>query len=221
MARKQKYKPSMPPIVEMGLDELNPYANNPRFNEDAIPVVAASLKSFGWWQPVVIDSRHNNEIVVGHTRVAAAKSLGWESAPTVDAAGLSDEQIRAYRLADNKTNEMAQWDEIKLDEELAALPNYDMSQFGFDMRDNGEDLGDAFGDGDPTEEASQYKDADKVNFKIPIEFLDRVRKWLREGGRAKAIKWILVQAGCIEDGDPLPEGTEIASEEDIGEATEE
>lgn len=213
---KRKLHPSMPPIVEMDIDAVNPYANNPRFNEDAVPKVAASLKEFGWWQPVVIDSRHNNEIVVGHTRVAAAKSLGFKSVPTVDAKNLTDSQIRAYRLADNKTNEIAQWDEIKLDEELATLPEYDMAQFGFNMEDMDTDLSDAFTDDDPTE-AEPYKDADKINFKIPIEYLDRVRKWLREGGRAKTIKWILVQSGCIEDGDDLPDGIEIASDEDIGE----
>lgn len=208
---------SMPPIEELSIDDLKPYKNNPRFNEDAVPKVAASLKNFGWWQPVVIDK--NNEIVVGHTRVAAAKSLGWKSAPCVRASRLTPEQIRAYRLADNKTNEFSQWDEIKLTEEFALLPDYNMEQFGFDM-ESGDDISDAFGDGDPTDTAP-YKDADKVNFKIPIEFLDRVRKWLREGGREKTIKWLLVQSGCIEDGDPLPEGVEIASDEDIGDDTEE
>lgn len=214
---KTKLKPSMPPIVEMPISDIKPYENNPRFNDDAVPKVAESLKSFGWQQPVVIDSRHGNEIVVGHTRVAAAKSLGMESVPTVDCSHLTDEQIRAYRLADNKTNEFASWDEIKLDKEFEQLPDFDMTRFGFDDSAS-DDLADAFGeDGDPTE-VKPYKDADKVNFKIPVEFLDRVRKWLREGGRAKAIKWLLVQAGCIEDGEPLPEGCEIVSDEDIGES---
>ena len=209
---KTKLKPSMPPIVEMPVDDLKPYENNPRFNEDAVPSVAESLKEFGWQQPVVIDSRHGNEIVAGHTRVAAAKSLGMKSVPTVDCSHLSDEQIRAYRLADNKTSELASWDEIKLDKEFELLPDFDMTRFGFDASSD-DGLADAFGDdGDPTDGA--YKDADKVNFKIPVEFLDQVRKWLREGGRAKAIRWLLVQSGCIEDDEPLPEGCEVTSDED-------
>jgi hypothetical protein len=209
---KRKLKPSMPPIFELAIDDVKPYDNNPRFNEDAVPAVAESLKEFGWRQPVVVSVRQGNEIVVGHTRVAAAKSLGWKSVPCIDASDLSDEQIRAYRLADNKTNEGASWDEVKLSEELDALPMFDMERFGFKL-DGDADLSEAFGDGGEGL-GEMYKDADKVNFKIPIEYLERVRKWLREGGRGKTIRWILVQSGCIEDGDPLPEGVETESEED-------
>lgn len=209
---KKEFKPSMPPIVEVAIDDIKPYENNPRFNEDAVPSVMESLKEFGWQQPVVISKRQGNEIVVGHTRVAAAKLLGMKSVPTVDASRLTDEQIRAYRLADNKTNEGASWDEVKLSEELDALPMFDMTRFGFKM-DADSDLADAFGDGGEGL-GEMYKDADKVNFKIPIEYLEQVRKWLREGGREKAIRWLLVQSGCIEDGDPLPDGVETESEED-------
>lgn len=209
---KRKLKPSMPPIFELAVDDVKPYENNPRFNEDAVPAVAESLKEFGWRQPVVVSVRQGNEIVVGHTRVAAAKSLGWKSVPCIDASDLSDEQIRAYRLADNKTNEGASWDEVKLSEELDALPMFDMARFGFKMEEDS-DLSDAFGDGGEGL-GEMYKDADKVNFKIPIEYLERVRKWLREGGRGKTIRWILVQSGCIEDGDPLPDGVETESDED-------
>ena len=206
MAKTKKQtalKPSIQ-IFELAIDDVKPYANNPRFNEDAVPAVMESLKEFGWRQPIVVSVRQGNEIVVGHTRVEAAKRLGWKSVPCIDASDLDDRQIRAYRLADNKTNEGASWDDMKLDAELGSLMDFDMERFGFKMPDDG-DLDGAF-DGDGDDGMGAYKDADKVNFKIPIEHLEQVRKWLREGGRKKTIRWILVQSGCIaEDEDVVIE----------------
>lgn len=208
MAKKKKQtalKPSIQ-IFELAIDDVKPYENNPRFNEDAVPGVMESLKEFGWRQPIVVSVRQGNEIVVGHTRVEAAKRLGWKSVPCIDASDLDDRQIRAYRLADNKTNEGASWDDMKLDAELDALMDFDMERFGFKMPDDG-DLDGAF-DGDGDDGMGAYKDADKVNFKIPIEHLEQVRKWLREGGRKKTIRWILVQSGCI------AEDEDVAIEDD-------
>ena len=88
-------------IVEMDLDSIKPYENNPRHNEEAIDKVANSIKEFGFQQPLVLDE--NNIIIVGHTRYEASKKLGLKTVPCVIASDLSEEKVKAYRLADNKT----------------------------------------------------------------------------------------------------------------------
>ena len=117
-------------IVMKNIVEIKPYENNPRHNESAIDAVASSIKEFGWKQPLVIDK--DNVIVVGHTRWLAAKKLGLNEVPCLIASDLTDEQIAAYRLADNKTNELATWDFEKLKTELESISDIDMSQFGFE-----------------------------------------------------------------------------------------
>ena len=117
-------------IVMKNIAEIKPYENNPRHNGSAIDAVASSIKEFGWKQPLVIDK--DNVIVVGHTRWLAAKKLGLSEVPCLIASDLTDEQIAAYRLADNKTNELATWDFEKLKTELESISDIDMSQFGFE-----------------------------------------------------------------------------------------
>lgn len=117
-------------IVEKSIEELKAYEKNPRHNEKAVDAVAASIKEFGWKVPVVIDK--DGVIAAGHTRVAAAKKLGIKTVPCIVADDLTEEQIRAFRLADNKTAELAEWDDELLAEELAMLEDIDMSQFGFE-----------------------------------------------------------------------------------------
>lgn len=117
-------------IVMKNIAEIKPYENNPRHNETAIDAVASSIKEFGWKQPLVIDK--DNVIVVGHTRWYAAKKLGLSEVPCLIADDLTDEQIAAYRLVDNKTNELATWDFEKLKTELESISDIDMSQFGFE-----------------------------------------------------------------------------------------
>lgn len=131
-------------IVEKKLDDLKPYDNNPRVNDAAVPDVAASLKAFGWQQPIVITK--DNVIVAGHTRYKAALTLGWETAPCKYADELTEEEINAYRLADNKTAEKATWDDEKVKEELAKCGSFDMSAFGFDKLEEEEDPNDAVED---------------------------------------------------------------------------
>lgn len=116
-------------VVEMAIDEVIPYENNPRNNDDAVDPVAESIKEFGFKVPIVIDK--NNVIVSGHTRLKAAKKLGFETVPVIKADDLTDEQVRAFRLADNKTGELASWDLEKLEEELSGI-SIDMAQFGFE-----------------------------------------------------------------------------------------
>lgn len=95
-------------IVEKKIEELIDYARNPRRNGDAVDTIAASLREFGWKQPVVID--RDGVIVAGHTRVRAAKKLGMTKVPCLIADDLTPEQIKAYRILDNKSNEKSQWD---------------------------------------------------------------------------------------------------------------
>jgi DNA modification methylase len=111
------------------INELSVYDNNPRNNEEAVDAVASSIKEFGFKVPIVIDS--SNVIIAGHTRILASKKLGLTEVPCIVADDLSDEQIKAFRLADNKTAEFATWDMSKLEEELSNI-DMDMLQFGFD-----------------------------------------------------------------------------------------
>ena len=117
-------------VIEMKMDDVKPYENNPRNNEEAVDGVANSIKQFGWQQPIVVDKE--NVIIVGHTRYKAAQKLGLKVVPVV-VAELSEEKAKAYRLADNKTNEAAEWNFDKLQEELDKIINIDMSDFGFDV----------------------------------------------------------------------------------------
>jgi DNA modification methylase len=105
---------------------IRPYANNPRLNDAAVDAVAASIKEFGWRQPIVVDE--HGVIVAGHTRYKAALKLGLEAVPVHVAAGLSDAQLKAYRLADNQTAQLSGWDEDKLPVELLGL-----QEMGFDL----------------------------------------------------------------------------------------
>lgn len=117
-------------VIEVPIEQIKPYENNPRINDDAVHETANSIKEFGWQQPIVVDK--NNMIIVGHTRLKAAKQLGLTKVPVVIADKLSDEQVKAYRLADNKTGELADWDLELLDLELNDITELDMTDFGFD-----------------------------------------------------------------------------------------
>lgn len=111
-------------IVMKAIDELIPYINNPRHNDDAVDAVASSIKNFGFKVPIVVDGE--NEIVNGHTRLKAAKKLGLEEVPVIVADDLTEEQVKAFRLADNKVAEIATWDEELLAIELEELQNLDI-----------------------------------------------------------------------------------------------
>lgn len=117
-------------IIEKPIEEIRPYENNPRVNDRAVEKVAESIAQFGFKQPIVIDK--DGVIVAGHTRLMAAKLLGLTKVPTISAADLTPEQVTAYRIADNKTGELAGWDFEKLDEELGSI-DMDMSVFGFEI----------------------------------------------------------------------------------------
>ena len=118
-------------IVEKKITEIKPYEKNPRKNDNAVDAVSSSISQFGFKNPIVIDG--NNVIICGHTRYKAAQKLGLHVVPCVVADDLTEEQIKAYRLADNKVAELAEWDIDLLGEELDGIFDIDMSDFGFDI----------------------------------------------------------------------------------------
>lgn len=117
-------------IESIKIGKIKPYENNPRLNDGAVEAVKESIKEFGFKVPIVIDK--NNVIVCGHTRYKASKELGLKEIPCIRADDLSDEQIKAFRIADNKVSELAEWDYEKLHLELTDI-SLDMSLFGIEM----------------------------------------------------------------------------------------
>lgn len=117
-------------VIYRSIESILPYEKNPRNNEEAVSAVKESIQEFGFKIPVVLSA--DDVIVAGHTRIKAAKELGMKEVPCIIAGDLSDEQIRAFRLADNKSAEIATWDEEMLKQELEEIMNIDMSMFGFD-----------------------------------------------------------------------------------------
>ena len=136
-------------IKYIPIDDIKPYKNNPRLNEDAIPYVMNSIKEFGFKNPIILDK--NNVIVAGHTRLESAKRLDMKEVPVIYADDLTEEQIKAFRLADNKVAEKSMWDYTKLDEELDNILDIDMSMFDFENLEE-TNLDDFFEDNDNKKE---------------------------------------------------------------------
>lgn len=116
-------------IVEKKVTELKAYEKNPRKNDNAVGPVAESIKEFGFKVPIIIDK--DNVIVAGHTRLMAAKKLGMKSVPCIIADDLTPQQIKAFRVADNSSAQIASWDLSLLNDELMDL-DFDMSLFGLE-----------------------------------------------------------------------------------------
>lgn len=129
--RLQKEK--MMNVQQVKIEKVKPYDKNPRKNKAAVDYVANSIKEFGFQQPIVVDK--DMVVIAGHTRLKAAKKLKIKEVPVVIADNLTEEQVKAYRLADNKTAEKAEWDFDLLTDELLSLQelDFDMEQFGFDF----------------------------------------------------------------------------------------
>lgn len=131
-------------VVEMQLSEIKPYPNNPRKNEKAVDVVARSIQAYGFNSPIVVDK--DFVIINGHTRYEAAKKLGMQTVPVVVAANLSPERVKAYRIMDNRSSEIATWDNDKLLQEIVDLldnDDFDLNvEFtGFDAEELSKELG--------------------------------------------------------------------------------
>ena len=136
-------------------EDLIPYINNPRNNDGAVDKVASSIKNFGFKVPIVVDA--DNEIIAGHTRLKAAKKLGMDEVPCIVADDLNDGQIKAFRLADNRVAEFAEWDMELLESELEELKDYDL---GFEFDDMGMDFSDLEG----IETATETVEAEEDDF---------------------------------------------------------
>ena len=151
-------------IVKMDIDAIIPYENNPRKNDKSVKKVARSLKEFGWQQPIVIDKQ--NVIIVGHTRYKAAKSLKLKKVPVVIAANLTEKQVKAYRLADNRLNQDSEWDEFLLASEFQGIdeidPDFDFTLLGFEN----DEIGDIF-----VKDFSNDNDENDDN--VPSDFLKK------------------------------------------------
>lgn len=194
-------------IINKSVEELIPYINNPRENDQAVDAVASSIKNFGFKVPIMIDKK--NEIVNGHTRLKAAKKLGMGEVPTIIADDLTDEQIKAFRLADNKVGEIAEWDEDALAIELEELENLnmDMSQFGFETFDNDIDIDDLFLDDEEQLEKDNaiYLKWDNKKTEIEEETFQFLNDKLEQYKKAETnkegdfIQWLLNNQGVATD----------------------
>ncbi|ARU19627.1 ParB N-terminal domain-containing protein [Ligilactobacillus salivarius] len=144
-------------VRNMNIDDIKPYDNNPRDNDNAVESTANSIKEFGWQQPIVVDK--DMVIIVGHTRYKAAKKLGYKEVPVVIASNLNKEQVRAYRLADNKTGELANWVYGDLMSEIQEIQDLDLTDFGFN--DSDLDISDKWEDDVSLDD---YEEPDTSNF---------------------------------------------------------
>lgn len=140
-------------VKNKNINEIIPYINNPRNNENAIDKVASSIKEFGFKVPIVIDN--NNIVVTGHTRLLASKKLGLKEVPCIVADDLTDAQIKAFRIADNKISEYAEWDMDKLAVEMDELKELD-----FDLELTGFEVGEI--DSFTYEEPQEYNEEEDI-----------------------------------------------------------
>ena len=170
-------------IIEKRLAEIRPFENNPRKNDGAVEYVANSIREFGFKVPIVIDA--NGVIVCGHTRYKAAQKLGFDAVPCVVADDLTPEQIKAFRLADNKTAETAEWDFDLLGGELEDILNIDMSELGFDM-------------GEPVteDEESEIDDKTKAPVAVKVTF-QNAEHWRKHETELRAFVEGLENVGVV------------------------
>lgn len=175
-------------IINMPVDEVIPYINNPRVNDGAVRAVAESIKEFGWQQPIVVDK--DGVIIAGHTRLKAAQRLGMDTVPVVVADGLTPDKVSAYRIADNKTADIAEWDEAALMAELEAI-EMDMSAFDFDFE---------------SEEIEIQPSGPKSSSKSKTASNDVVKCHAKKGDVWQLGKYRVICGDCIEDGDGEDDG---------------
>lgn len=189
-----------PAVQMMEPDALKPYENNPRFNDGAVEFVANSIKTFGFRQPVLVDK--DMVVIAGHTRIKAAKKLGLAKIPVIVADDLPPEKVAALRLADNKTAELAAWDETALQEELDAIAglelDFKMEDFGFaDLSDPTKDIE----ENDVTEEDDAFSEDNEnaiIHLPVPKRLKMPIEGYRHANGDEKIIAAILEVAG-IED----------------------
>lgn len=179
------------------VSEVKPYEKNPRRNDGAVDAVAASIREFGFQQPLVVDK--DGVLIAGHTRLKAAKKLGLKEVPVVVADGLSPEQVKAYRLADNKTGQLSEWDFITLQEELNELV-FDMEQFGFAKIDCTEEYINTLlsNDGCIGGGISLERETFNVTFTFSKDYEEPLLDYIKNNGKENLVNAILKEAGgCL------------------------
>ena len=194
-------------VVEMKITDIKPYENNPRNNENAVEKVAASIKEFGFNQPIVVDDMH--VIVVGHTRYQAAIALGLKTVPVYVLTGKTEEQYKAYRLADNKTNEFADWDWDMLAEELEGIKGIDMSDFGFEDMFNSDDL-----ENEMSIWNERVLDEVSFTFVFPISKKETIEHYIKVNGKDRLCELIYNECKKFEDGSAPDMPEEILEDEE-------
>ena len=160
-----KNKDGILTVIYKGVNELIPYVNNPRNNEAAVDKVASSIQEFGFKVPIIVDSQ--NVIIAGHTRFKASKKLGLKEVPCIVSDDLTEAQIKAFRIADNKVSELATWDEELLSLELEQLAEmgYDLELTGVEM----DELDNLLDDEDEQEEDKYTSKMDVPQYEITGE----------------------------------------------------
>lgn len=148
-------------ITDMRISEIAPYDGNPRINDEAVEYVANSIREFGFKVPIIVDS--NGVIVAGHTRYKAAIELGMDTVPCIVADDLTDDQVRAFRIADNKVSEIAEWDDDLLSIELDGIIDIDMDLFGFDVGPDDGSVEDERDETIPGENGFEYEEIYAIN----------------------------------------------------------
>lgn len=174
----------------VSIDTIKPYENNPRTNDAGIDALAESILQFGWQQPIVVDK--NSVIIVGHTRYKAAKKLGYKEVPVSVADWLTEEQARAYRIADNKTASLSTWDYDKLVDEIQKASETDFSKLGFSEVEllglSGNFTPDGFGDEEGYEDIGEAQlKAHRITIYFHEEDEERLKALLREEGDLKVV----------------------------------
>lgn len=177
-------------ITYVPIESVKPYENNPRYNDNGVAALAESIKQFGWTKPIVVDAE--NVIIAGHTRLKAAQLLGLKEVPVSVADWLTEEQAKAYRLADNKSGELAEWDYDKLVEEIQKAKNTDFSALGFSeielMGLSGDFLPDGFGDEEGYEEIGEAQlKAKHITINYDAEDEEEVKELIGEKGELKVV----------------------------------
>lgn len=179
--------------------ELIPYDRNPRHNDAAVDKVAASINEFGFRQPIVVDGR--NTIIVGHTRLKAALKIGLSEVPVIVADNLTQEQVKAYRLADNKTGELSRWDFSLLDQELSGIDNICMDEFGFEGIDVVEYISTLLDDDDCMGSVSAERETFNLTLTFSSTYKEELNAYIKANGKSDLVIAILEKAGVIADGD--------------------
>lgn len=177
-------------ITYVSIESVKPYENNPRYNDNGVAALAESIKQFGWTKPIVVDAQ--NVIIAGHTRLKAAQLLGLKEVPVSVADWLTEEQAKAYRLADNKSGELAEWDYDKLVEEIQKAKNTDFSALGFSeielMGLSNDFLPDGFGDEEGYEEIGEAQlKAKHITINYDAEDEEEVKELIGEKGELKVV----------------------------------